>query len=125
MSKELNIIEASNMPVGTEFEVVYSNGKKEMVFIDSFGIFPYSKNDACMMSSSLSLINAKFIPVNKPVNFMEAVKAFDKGKRIKSVLPNGAIQHYSIEYKMQLLDDENGLGVTSDEILNGKWYIED
>ena len=113
------------MPVGTEFEVVYSDGKKEMVFVNSLGIFPCSKNVVGIMSSSLSLINAKFIPVKKPVSFMEAVKAFDKGKRIKSVSPSGATQHYDIEYKKQLLDDENGLGVSPNEILNGKWYIED
>ena len=127
MSKELNIIEASNMEYNEkEFKVKYQNGTIDDLTITNVnGDLIWNDISKSTSKGMKEFINAKFIPVEKPVSFMEAVKAFDKGKRIKSVLPNGVTQHYGIVYYGQLLDDEDELGVSPNEILNGKWYIED
>lgn len=119
--KELNIIEASAL-INTEFEVIYPNGNKR------------KNNVFCNLSGSLEeinggelytytdIINAKFIPIPKPVSFMEAIKAYRENKKIYCELgPN----KYTYEFNHNGIRDEIGGSLTSDEIINGKWYIED
>lgn len=67
-----------------------------------------------------------FEPVEKPVSFMEAIKAFNKGKTIKCELEYGEVIKYEIdEYNKGSLVDEEGGAITSYEILEGKWFVEE
>ncbi|APF21682.1 hypothetical protein [Clostridium butyricum] len=78
--KELNIIEAIEMPIGTEFEVyrykrdrgfdkckmitnVYLNENKDICWCGTNEEMPFMVN---------STIKAKFIPIQKPISFQEA-----------------------------------------------------
>ena len=79
MSKELNIIEASKIK-NAEFEIIFPNGDvgKKQVHTNEEGAMLNAKNE--YLSSTYFLINAKFILIQKPVTFMEAVKS---GGRIR------------------------------------------
>ena len=80
MGQELNIIEASNIHK-QEFKVVYKNGVKREtnILINSFGELIEVNNNSLVYIDK-HLIDAKFIPIQKPVSFIEAVKS---GKKVK------------------------------------------
>ena len=81
MSKELNILQAIEMPVGTEFEVIYKNGLKNTIKTVLDGNRNFIKeSDGYLECTTYNFVTAKFIPIKKPVSFMEAVKS---GRRIK------------------------------------------
>lgn len=78
MNKELNIIEALNMPVGTEFEMFPKSGRKEnkkVIVSVELGSHKLIWEDGKDVKAYRYTMNAKFIPVPKPVSFMEAVKS--------------------------------------------------
>ena len=124
MSKKLNIIEVLNSNVGTEYEAITPKGYKYNCVVASDQdnkVLIDSKNGSKIDFLNDFVINTKFIPIQKPVSFMEAVKAFSKGKVIECELDDEKII-YGDEYKNQLMDSNN-LAIGPDEILNGKWYI--
>lgn len=81
----------------------------------------------CISSSNLynEFIYADqlWILVSQPVDFMEAVKAYDEGKTIRCEL-NGLARIYG-KSTCRLLVDNFGAAVDTSEILKGKWFIED
>ena len=138
--KELNIIEASNMPLGTEFEIKYQNGKTDtwkckVVEGDSNNLLSWISNDNSI-GGTQDIINAKFIIIKtqKPVSFMEAVSS---EKNMIKVDIEDIICGLSENMKEQLRE-YNTIGATlyclSNHFTNeslvkifqeGKWYIED
>ena len=70
-------------------------------------------------------LTAKYIPIveEKEVSFMEAVKAFDDGKNIKSVLGNDEYVYDGSEH-IELIDNNDEI-IQGREILKAKWYIID
>ena len=125
MSKELNILQAIEMPVGTEFKVIHDNGIvngcKAILYMDHDYKFLKWDNGQWLKLTSKNL-NAKFIPIQKPVSFMEAIKARYEGKTIKVVLCNNERIYKD---NSAGLKDQNGGYLTPLEILEGKWYIEE
>ena len=125
MNKELNIIEAVNMPIGTEFEMFFKSGRKGTqkvivsVELDSHKLIWEDGKD---VKSYGCIINAKFIPVQKPVSFIDAVKS---GKRIRVSSPEYELCNFctigNVINKLSLMSEEYMRKV----ILNGKWYIEE
>ena len=70
MNKELNIIEAVNMPVGTEFEVLFESGRKDglkVIVSEVLGSHKLIWEDGKDMRAYGCTINARFVPVQKPV----------------------------------------------------------
>lgn len=64
--------------------------------------------------------------VHEPVNFMTAIKAFDEGKKITCKDTQFGTRSYIRKSSMcRHLVDNTDLPITPDEILEGKWYIED
>lgn len=126
MSKELNIIEVLNSNVGTEYKAIAPEGHKYncvVVLDEGNKVLINSKNGTKIDFLNDFIINTKFIPIQKSVSFMEAVKAFSEGKVIECELDDERII-YGDEYKNQLMDSNN-LAIGPDEILNGKWYIKE
>ena len=83
MSKELNIIEAVNMPMGTEFEMFFKSGRKEIqkvIVSEELGSHKLIWEDGKDVKTYDDTMNAKFIPIQKPLTFMEAIKS---GSRIR------------------------------------------
>ena len=74
MSKELNIIEASNMVKQTKFKMIRENGFEFEVYLDYNNCLRFIVNNEVVYPSKDNL-NAKFIPIQKPLTFMEAVKS--------------------------------------------------
>ena len=124
MNKELNIIEAVNMPAGTEFEVFFKSGRKDdlkVIVSEVLGSHKLIWEDGKDVKAYGCTINARFVPVQKPVRFMEAVNS---GKRIRVSYPG-----YELRNFCTIGDVIHKLSLTSEEyirkvILNGKWYIE-
>lgn len=127
MSKELNIIEAIEMPVGTVFKVITEiNVELENVILDNLKRFRYLDNNYEIKNYSNEFIKAKFIPIQKSVPFMEAAKS---GKKIK-------VNHEDIYRNEEYFNEYHELGDLLHEltecfnnvqgiILNGEWYIEE
>jgi hypothetical protein len=137
MSKELNIIEASNMPYGTEFKVKidcyykYDDTKRirdntKMIAINTQEGIRF-KEYSDIEKASKSLINAIFIPIQQPVSFMEVVNS-DKYCKVEHEIlkDNTLVKDYS---KFDIIMYELSETYESDElrkiILEGKWYIEE
>ena len=124
MSKELNIIEAVNMPIGTEFEIFFKSGRKgtqKVIVSEELESHKLIWEDGKDVKSHGCAINARFVPVQKPVNFMEAVES---GKRIRVSYPGYELIDFcdigNVIHKLSLMSEEYMRKV----ILNGKWYIE-
>lgn len=84
---------------------------------------------------SADIILEEIPPEPKPVPFMEAVKAYSEGKTIRcEVVPSTTNQVYEYEpcgngialhgYKLSTYKG-SGTAVTTKEILEGKWFIEE
>lgn len=124
MNKELNIIEAVNMPIDTEFEMFFKSGRKEtqkVIVSEELGSHKLIWEDGKDVKTYDDTMNAKFIPVPKPVSFIEAVKS---GKRIRVSLPGYELVNFctigDVVHKLSLMSEE----YIRKAILNGKWYIE-
>ena len=125
MSKELNIIEAVNMPICTEFEVFFKSGRKgtqKVIVSEELGSHKLIWEDGKDVKSYGCIINAKFIPAQKPVSFIDAVKS---GKRIRVSYPGYELCNFctidNVIHKLSLMSKE----YMREVILNGKWYIEE
>ena len=125
MNKELNIIEALNMPVGTEFEVFFKSGRKDdlkVIVSEVLGSHKLIWEDGKDVKAYGCTINARFVPMPKPVSFINAVKS---GKRIRVSYPGYELCNFctigDVIYKLSLMSEEHMRKV----ILNGKWYIEE
>lgn len=130
MSKELNILQAIEMPVGTEFEVVFNNGNKRLIKT----VLDKNRNFVAEWAGNLEgathdFVTAKFIPIQKPVSFMEAVKAYSDGKTIRCDYKEFNGEETTNIYKYGGIDkpieDTCNFGISTREILNGKWYIKE
>ncbi len=138
MSKELNIIEASNMPENTMFDVKIDHYYK---YDDAIRIRDNTKLRAMctregirfleyadIEKASKTLLNAKFIPIPNPVTFIEAIKASQEGKTIYVNVEDRTYTYYPNPRDKkfdELRAKETRGGLSTYEILNGKWYIKD
>lgn len=137
MSKILNIIEASNMPVGTEFCVEFKDGFELpsgniVVITESPCVFKWKNDDVDEnVYAGKGFINAKFKVIQKEVSLKEAMEANMSGKAVRCEVTDKYGNFYSYSYKptegpiYQLRGYENNCGVSPLELLKGKWYIED
>jgi len=72
-------------------------------------------------------LDTQWTLIQKPVPFMEAIKALNEGKNIYCEIDSGKL-HYqtgsSLNGYYAVLDEFEG-PITTKEILQGKWYIEE
>ena len=152
MSKELNVLQAIEMPVGTEFKVIRDNGKVNgsKAILDMDYYYKFLKwDDGQWLKITSKNLNSKFIPIQKPMSFMEAVKSGCKIKvehnLIDDVLLNKkdiyfrsdsshnrkALERFRNKEFMPLNFLFSALGYLFDNleiaeiIADGKWYIEE
>ncbi len=133
--KELNIIEAIKMPIGTEFEVILNGeefgcvakiiesnvqSKKQLVWNNR-------ANSSIVVTDSIS--RAIFTPIQQPVSFMEALNAYVNGKTIKCEYVefngNKATTVYKYGDIDECMEDYSGCGISPREVISGKWFIEE
>lgn len=74
--------------------------------------------------------------IQQPVDFLTAVKAYSEGKTIRCEIGNNEPSFYSREVAISVLTgkkiygstcliDNHGGTITTEEILEGTWYVED
>ena len=134
---EMNIIEASNMPIGTEFKIVYQNGgidswKCKVAEGGSNNILAWVHNDNSI-GGTQDLINAKFIVIEKqkPVPFQEVIDKDCILCRVEHEHINGWLSPDSIEEVKKYLEFNKLMELLSelpsDELKivlkYGRWYI--
>ena len=135
MSKDYNILEAIKMPIGTEFEVVNENGEIEdtkAILISGIDdsankILAWNGYRNCPLTICDTNLQSKFIVVEKPVSFIEAIKAYTNGKDIMCELDGGHIVYknkFCEDNCVNILNDDYGDRISAEEILNGEWYID-
>ena len=93
-------------------ERIISGGNGEL-------IVKYLGEDSCLdLDESWELIE-------DPVAFMDAIKAYNKGKTIKCNF-NGDVLYYvpGDDFTYNSLEDTTGYCISLQEILNGAWFIE-
>lgn len=133
--KELNILQAIEMPVGTEFKVITGiDVNLENVILDNLRRFRYSDNHYEIKSYSNEFIKGKFIPIQKPVSFIEALEASKEGKRLRVVhdayCETKEFKKIGKLFEMIISANKNfGDEIVNKAIIenisNGKWYIEE
>lgn len=123
--KELNIIEAMKMPIGTEFEVkpsIESCTAPNMYIHEGKGEAILKLKNGDFVLATESILSATFIPIQQPVSFMEAIISEN---RIKVVIDNWEFSDVYMKPSEML----TRLGNVCDKwririIKYGKWYIE-
>ncbi|WP_252233751.1 hypothetical protein [Clostridium sp. ZS1] len=130
MSKELNILQAIEMPIGTEFEVKF---KKPRIILKDITLVGNGKGERktfinSKTNKSLSLsedyFNAKFIPIQKPVSFIQAINS---GKRIKCMHSRFSKSdiYMSIIKMFEMMSNSPCRDFIPTLINEGKWYVEE
>ena len=142
-NNELNIIEASNMPCGTEFKILYQNGnidnwKCKVTGSGTCNVLSWIHNDESI-GGTQSIINAKFIPIKqKPVSFMDVVKSKEDCRVehpiLDIVVATEEDNSYYYEFNnkgylplnclLHILGGNLGVKEVKKVILEGKWYLE-
>ena len=132
MSKKLN---------GAELLQLIIDGKvkfgDKIERLDSNTVYTYA--ESCTISDngtlwwgnievkSSQLLNGTFQLIEKPVSFIEAIKAYTNGKDIMCELDGGHIVYknkFCEDNCVNILNDDYGNGISAEEILNGEWYID-
>lgn len=140
--KELNIMVAMQMPIGTEFEVIINGNKyccvAKILKSKDTGVkeLVWDNRANTQIFITDSILNAKFIPIQNPVNFMEAVEAGLTGKYIRVDITHLGIDIYKHDeyvlnpsYNIEYFSIKNIFNMLSNtkytkEIINdGKWYV--
>ncbi|KIS22036.1 hypothetical protein [Clostridium botulinum] len=123
---DYDIHEVMEFPIGTILKC--NIDKNEYEIINCFGnklIGP--KNGNSVLSLSSKWINAKFklVKKDKKVSFEEAIQAY--GKEVYCIWNDGESKtEYRIESPLHgIRDVEFKKDITSEEILNGEWYIKE
>lgn len=102
--------------------------EKEQLYASENGfILEDYKKDSIGFNNTL-YIDDEWTLVQQPVSFMEAIKAFHNGETIYCIVDEGKYIYTPKEpeeYHITTITDEHGDGLSSKEILEGKWYIED
>ena len=114
-----------------KFRFSYSNnidGDWSGVIINNNGSIAYEEFNGNKCDDYVTLHNTflKYIfeLIPQPVTFMEAVKAYAETKTIKCISKYGEREyHYCCTNKGMV--DNIGSAMSPEEILHGKWYIED
>ena len=135
MSKELNILQAIEMPVGTEFKILNAGKDYENSAYSKTAIVSVSEcNSKILLGDGVDefgfndyIAGLKFEVIQKPVSFMEALKS---GKKLKVEHP---LMSEIIETEIKEFDSISWIlfAITNENIdvreiiLNGKWYIEE
>lgn len=147
--KELNILQAIEMPVGTEFNITDEENNVKVIIKssdefrnklreNSAGFI--SKKFICWANTGEEITlgdyeaSLKFIPIQKPVSFIKAVEASKEGKRLRVVhdvyceakefKEIGKLFEMIIKVN-KLFGDETVNKAIIETILNGEWYIEE
>ena len=151
MNKEFNIIEAVNMPEGTEFEMFSKSGIKKtqkVIVLEKSGSHKLIWEDGRDVKAYDDTINARFIPVPKLVSFMEAVGSGHRIKVEHNLIDDAILNKKDIYFRSDSPHNRKALemfrrkefmspnllfsalgylfdGSEIAEIVNnGKWYIE-
>lgn len=146
MNKELNILQAIEMPVGTEFILNFNNSSVHRKVIitewqedeENGKRIEFTDLDKNAVNKTLDcedcFILAKFIPIQKPVSFIEAVEASKEGKRLRVVhdayCETKEFKKIGKLFEMIISANKNfGDEIVNkaiiENILNGEWYIEE
>jgi hypothetical protein len=123
---------------GNKYELLV-DGKNNNYFV--FNV--YTKNGE-KISSSIGgggfnyniPTDLKWELIQQPVDFLTAVKAYSEGKTIRCEIGNNEPSFYSREVAISVLTgkkiygstcliDNHGGTITTEEILEGTWYVED
>ncbi len=131
LNKELNILQAIEMPIGTEFRVKNNLSNIKVVDSEDYGINrSISKKILCWSDSGKILnfgnyeVGLTLSPIQQPVSFMEAIKASREGKIIKVDTGIRIYTYYPKDDELcELTAKESNGGLSVYEILEGKWYI--
>ncbi|CAM2842173.1 hypothetical protein [Clostridium sporogenes] len=126
--REYNIMEIMEFPENTNFvrvsddlllKIGCSNNGECKILIN------ICANIECKLSDIWTKSKFKIVKKDKKVSFKEAIQAY--GKEIYCILDDGETKvNYYIESKNSpLLDKNNIIGITPEEILNGEWYIKE
>ena len=121
IKKQYNLIELSELPNGSKLYFERLNSKIH-VYIDNNGILKY-EDDNKPLSPSKDNLKATFTLISLPskeVSFKEAIEHYSKGGNIKSILDGETKTYDGLK-----LDGDKTLKLTTDRILNAKWYIID
>lgn len=142
MSKELNIIEVMNMPVGSEFEIYYDGESYGKVIIKDINDEDYKNNKTLNWNSEKygysqvritdGVVNLKFVQIHKFVTFDEVLKS-DKRCRVEHELVNkinndeyGYFDKYrTFDICIWNLTQELNSEKLKKVITEGKWYLEE
>lgn len=127
-NKELNIIEVADLPIGSKLYFEINNIIYD-VYIDEDTCLRYEDDDI-IVGLYKSNLKAKFILISLPpkeVTFKEAVEEYSKGGQRYSEL-NGVKREYVGKRSMgdgikTVFTANSGHSLTTDEILNAKWFI--
>lgn len=139
MNKELNILQAIEMPVGTIFKGINTfNKEREVVIKENKGrkkLFVINKNvEPKEIELNDFTAKFKFIPIQKPVSFIEALEASKEGKRLRVVhdayCETKEFKKIGKLFEMIISANKNfGDEIVNkaiiENILNGEWYIEE
>jgi hypothetical protein len=137
---ELNIIEAMKMPIGTEFEVIIDGEKYNMIAKISKSKQDNNEKELVWdnrayikVSITESILNAKFIQIQKPVTFQEVIDKDCILCRVEHEHMNGWLSLNSLEKAKEYLEFNQLMELLSelpsDELKvvlkYGRWYIKE
>lgn len=104
-------------------EEPYRIDKGAVIALDKEGYIVNQEGEPILSNFSLG---SKFRLVNEPVSFTEAIKAFIEEKIIYCELKGNKCRYIPLEDDIfHPLWDKNQNTITAEEILHGKWFIEE
>lgn len=102
----------------------FNYGKEAYLSVDSddaYAFFYSNVNTDSSINKMTIEIGDEWELINSEVNFTTAIKAHNEGKTIYCIIGN---EKFTYEATLStVLRDDEGLAISSDEIVKGKWYI--
>ena len=94
------------------------------VIVNHYGMIRMRKPDTTETPVDFSL-HSEWELVQQPVSFIEAVKAYSEGKKIRCEDSKWKTRIYEPCEFSNGMKDTRGIAVSPEEILEGIWYVED